>query len=288
MKQEIILPGVRNARELGGYPAAGKTIRKGVFIRSGALKQISEEGIERLQKVYRLQTVVDFRMSMEREKLPDPVIPDCESIPLPVIEVEDYPVEKYSKEFPELIKMLSDPKTDRMAISQKVIETGLVDDRMYVGFLMGDRGMRAFRAFFQAVLSLEEGRALLWHCSDGKDRAGCAAMLLLYALGASEETVYQDYLLTNEYNEDVLEAYLLTNEYNEDVLEAARKKVEAIHLPPDKLDLFLILSGCVSRLYLENAQKAMTEHFGSVEGYLSGALGIGETERDLLRSRFLE
>ena len=154
------------------------------------------------------------------------------------------------------------------------IETGLVDDRMYVGFLMGDRGMRAFRAFFQAVLSLEEGRALLWHCSDGKDRAGCAAMLLLYALGASEETVYQDYLLTNEYNEDVLEA--------------ARKKAEAIHLPPDKLDLFLILSGCVSRLYLENAQKAMTEHFGSVEGYLSGALGIGETERDLLRSRFLE
>lgn len=274
MKQEIILPGVRNARELGGYPAAGKTIRKGVFIRSGALKQISEEGIERLQKVYRLQTVVDFRMSMEREKLPDPVTLDCESIPLPVIEVEDYPVEKYSKEFPELIKMLSDPKTDRMAISQKVIETGLVDDRMYVGFLMGDRGMRAFRAFFQAVLSLEEGRALLWHCSDGKDRAGCAAMLLLFALGASEETVYQDYLLTNEYNEDVLEA--------------ARKKVEAIHLPPDKLDLFLILSGCVSRLYLENAQKAMTEHFGSVEGYLSGALGIGETERDLLRSRFLE
>ena len=274
MKQEIILPGVRNARELGGYPAAGKTIRKGVFIRSGALKQISEEGIERLQKVYRLQTVVDFRMSMEREKLPDPVIPDCESIPLPVIEVEDYPVEKYSEEFPELIKMLSDPKTDRMAISQKVIETGLVDDRMYVGFLMGDRGMRAFRAFFQAVLSLEEGRALLWHCSDGKDRAGCAAMLLLFALGASEETVYQDYLLTNEYNEDVLEA--------------ARKKAEAIHLPPDKLDLFLILSGCVSRLYLENAQKAMTEHFGSVEGYLSGALGIGETERDLLRSRFLE
>lgn len=274
MKQEIILPGVRNARELGGYPAAGKTIRKGVFIRSGALKQISEEGIERLQKVYRLQTVVDFRMSMDREKLPDPVIPDCESIPLPVIEVEDYPVEKYSKEFPELIKMLSDPKADRMAISQKVIETGLVDDRMYVGFLMGDRGMRAFRAFFQAVLSLEEGRALLWHCSDGKDRAGCAAMLLLYALGASEETVYQDYLLTNEYNEDVLEA--------------ARKKAEAIHLPPDKLDLFLILSGCVSRLYLENAHKAMTEHFGSVEGYLSGALGIGETERDLLRSRFLE
>ena len=273
MKQEIILPGVRNARELGGYPAGGRTIRKGVFIRTAALDQISEEGLQRLQDDYHVQTVIDFRMSVQQSRLPDPVIADCENLRLPVVEVEDFPIEQYSKEFPDLLKMYNDPKKDPFRFFQLMSDTGMINDKVYAGFLLGERGIRAYRSFFQAVLSLEEGRAILWHCTDGKDRTGCAAMLLLYALGASEETIYADYLLTNEYHAAALEA--------------VRKKAEPYHLTPDKTDLLLFLSGGVSRCYLENGIKAICEHFGSVEGYLAGALGVGEEEQKIIRSRFL-
>ena len=38
---------------------------------------------------------------------------------------------------------------------------------------------------------------LLFHCSNGKDRTGVAAMLLLLALGVDERVVKEDYLRSN-------------------------------------------------------------------------------------------
>ena len=273
LKQEIILPGVKNARELGGYQAGDRTIRKDVFLRTASLDQISEEALQLLQQKYRVQTVVDFRMSDEQRLDPDPVIPGCENLPLRVIEISEVLKDDPSDEASALRKMFSDPNADKLQLFKTIIESGMIDDRVYAGFLLSEDGIGAYRAFFQAVLSLEEGRAILWHCTNGKDRTGCAAMLLLYALGASEETVYDDYLLTNEYFAEELEGL--------------RKRLEPWHLSPEKLDQFLFLTRGVSRKYLENAQNALIGQFGSVEGYLSDALGIGEEERKLLRERFL-
>ena len=40
---------------------------------------------------------------------------------------------------------------------------------------------------------------LLVHCSIGKDRTGIVVALLLFALGVPEETIYADYMLSNDY-----------------------------------------------------------------------------------------
>ena len=42
-KNEIVLPGVNNARELGGYKIGDKTIVKGKLIRTGSLNNATEE-----------------------------------------------------------------------------------------------------------------------------------------------------------------------------------------------------------------------------------------------------
>ena len=277
LRQEIILPGVKNARELGGYQAGDKTIRKGVLLRTAELSRISEEGLQLLQQKYHVQTVVDFRMSDEQQLVPDPVIPGCENLSLQVVEMKDfmkdYMNDRSMDELSSLLEMRKAPKEDRFQFYNILIDAGFINDRMYADFMVGEGGILAYRAFFQAVLSLKGDRAILWHCTNGKDRTGCAAMLLLYALGASEETVYQDYRLTNEYNADELKKL--------------RTKLEPCHFSPEKLNRFLFLYCGVERKYMENAHKAMIDHFGSVEGYLSEALGIGEEERKILRERFL-
>ncbi|MCR4620467.1 MAG: tyrosine-protein phosphatase, partial [Clostridiales bacterium] len=42
--------------------------------------------------------------------------------------------------------------------------------------------------------------AVLWHCSEGKERTGIVAALVLKALGASREDIMEDYLKTNIIN----------------------------------------------------------------------------------------
>ena len=46
------------------------------------------------------------------------------------------------------------------------------------------------------------------HCTAGKDRAGFAAAVVLRTLGVPEETVYEDFLLTNHYTADRIERTL--------------------------------------------------------------------------------
>jgi len=53
-----------------------------------------------------------------------------------------------------------------------------------------------FAEFFGHLLASDE--PTVFHCTAGKDRTGFAAALLLKAVGASDEEVMHDYLLTNE------------------------------------------------------------------------------------------
>ena len=69
----IGLTGVKNARELGGIPAAGgKTVRKGLLLRTGALCDATEEDRRILAQDYRLAWVADFRTLKEANARPDP------------------------------------------------------------------------------------------------------------------------------------------------------------------------------------------------------------------------
>ena len=47
-----------------------------------------------------------------------------------------------------------------------------------VDFLSSDVGKAGYGEFFRALLALNEGQAILFHCSQGKDRTGCGAMLI--------------------------------------------------------------------------------------------------------------
>ena len=272
LKQQIWLPGVINARELGGYAIGDQHIKPGVLIRTGALAKAEPEALARLQDDYRLQTVVDFRMGAEQQSNPDPEVPNARRTQLPVMEMEDYTIPEGID--PAYFELLDDPVANRMRLFDISYECGMLGPQIYVDFLLSERGKVGFRGFFQELLALDEGRAILWHCTDGKDRTGCAAMLVLSALGASRQTVLADYLLTNEYNVSALES--------------VRQSTATLTMSDDKRDALLFLSGGVAERYMTHAMDVLTERYGSVDGYLREELGVGEDERQALQHKFLD
>ena len=84
------------------------------------------------------------------------------------------------------------PGTLKKLLKGKKDEEHNLADAMYEQMLFRNK---AYKELFRA---LEAGETpILFHCSGGKDRTGVAAMLILLALGASDETICQDFVRTN-------------------------------------------------------------------------------------------
>lgn len=262
------LNSIGNARELGGIIIDEKTVKRGVLLRTASLSALSPEDRMRLENDYHVAAVVDLRMSMEREQAPDPEITGARNIALPVMEGEDFP--GFDE---ETARMLTDPKADRFELLRKSYEMGLMGEDLYVDFLFSHRGKKAWHDFFCCLFDLPEGGAILWHCTDGKDRTGVASMLILSALGAGHDTIIRDYMLTNQYNEKKLTA--------------VQEGLKEAPLSPELKELALFGAGAVFESYMENALEAMRERCGSAEGYLTDELGLDAADIRQLRRKFL-
>ena len=271
--RSLLLTGVGNARELGGYTTEdGKTVKHGVLLRTAKLADATADDIQRLLTVYRLAVDVDFRGDSEVAKAPDPEMEGVEYLNIHIMDESSGPPEELEAE----IKALEEQgiEVDRITQMRLFAKYGAFTDRMYVDFLSSDAGKAGYGRFFQALLTLPEGRAILFHCSQGKDRTGCGAMLILFALGVDDETVMADFLLTNEYNAALIaeeREYLIENGATEDEVESFLKTMDQ-----------------VSPEFMENAIQWMNETYGSPLGYITRELGVTEAEIRELREKFLE
>ena len=79
MSRKITFTGIINARDLGGLTTReGKTIRKGLLLRTANLSQATETDLDKLRQDYRLSTVIDLRTAVERKEKPDRIPEDVE------------------------------------------------------------------------------------------------------------------------------------------------------------------------------------------------------------------
>lgn len=123
---------------------------------------------------------------------------------------------------------------------------------VYPHLLTDAPGIAGYRDLFQAVLDCEQGAAL-WHCYVGRDRCGMASALIETALGVDRDEIERDYIATNVY--------------------APRE---------------LTVESPASLIMLRAAFDAVEREYGSVMGYITGALGVTETDIETLRNRYLE
>lgn len=268
-QQSIPLSGVPNARQLGGYVIGGKTIKKDLLLRTAALGTATDEDLQWLDSVG-VAKVFDFRSSKERAELPDREIPGCTNYWLPCLEdvlartANDGGAEVFlqMRSHPEMMgPLMSDPRVTAFA------------EGMYPGIVFSESSQKSYAEFIDGLCSLEEGQAALWHCSQGKDRCGWGSAFVLACLGAPKELIVADFELSNEgYRQEL--SRLISLVEKQGYGDTASNNIYA-------------LIG-VSKHNFEETLAMIDEMYGSLDNFMSVALGVTEEKKALLRSRYLE
>ncbi len=175
MDRKIEEKKVRNIRDLGGITNKdGFTIKEKHLIRSSKLNKISEDFYERNN----IKTVIDLRIDLEIDEAPDKYTDKINYVKIPIISgsrlgiTHEKDSRKSTKNIPDLRDLYSDIFKDEYSI-EKIKET------------------------LKLIMNNRDG-AILWHCTEGKDRCGIISALILYILGVDMNIIYDDYMLTNE------------------------------------------------------------------------------------------
>ena len=187
------LPARLNIRDLGGLPAHdGRHVRKGLIFRSSALAFFTEEELFPVKKLG-LKTILDLRSESGASKRPDPLL-------------EGAAYYNRCAAFQNFLDDLNSPAELASLVfdgDQKGNPADVLVSSYSASLAFSNE---AFRFMFESLL---EGRApLLFHCSNGKDRTGVAAMLILLALGVEEGCVKEDFLRSNESRKEEIDRLL--------------------------------------------------------------------------------
>ncbi|ACK38977.1 tyrosine-protein phosphatase [Listeria monocytogenes] len=252
---ERILPleSVFNFRDMGGYASEnGKHVKWGKLYRSSNLVNINANDAALLQKLH-IKWICDLRSSSEVQAQPTPAIEGVLNKHIPIGTAKN-----------EETKL---PVTS---------DTTIYEPLMGESYRVFVQSVEGFREIFTEVLEdAKAGLPFVFHCTAGKDRTGVLGALLLTLLDVPEKTIFDDYAITNRYQDDILQEMggivaLFSSGTEKIDLETFRPMAEA---RPE---------------YLEIAFDEMKKQYGSVANYLEKGIGITAAEKAAFQKEMLE
>lgn len=257
---QLPFAGGNNVRELGGYVAdEGKHVRWGQIYRGIPTGLLTGEGDRARLDALGLRLILDLRSTAEAEKSPDYVPDGARLVQICALCAADGHEIAFS---PEDIDALLQGQPDDGDGSRFV-------EAMYAQMLFGNA---AFKELFRA---LEAGETpVYFHCSAGKDRTGVAAMLILLALGASDEVICADYAQTNVCRRPDIEALWAEH-------------ADEIAVDPTKKAFYQGMAG-VDPATAPFVLRTLREKCGSAESYLEAEYGLTPARLMRLRRMYLE
>lgn len=263
MSTDMTFENLKNTRDLGGMMTAdGRRIKPGRLIRSGRLVLGSEADIARLAPM--IDLVVDFRSEKEREEGPDPEMPGVENVHIPILNTSKAGVSREKETDQQVRKIAFDDPASALSRMRRV----------YENFIEDEYCVSQYRKFIDLILAGRE-KAILWHCTAGKDRAGFAATIIEELLGVDKDTIMADYLLTNERLQEETAALVeMFRSRSESWSEAAEEAARVFFSAHEE--------------YLKGAYAKVEEHYGDFEGFIARGLGVTPEEREKLRQMYLE
>lgn len=250
---------ILNIRDLGGISTEDNSIVKlHKLYRSASLGDATPSERERLAKELDICSVIDLRTAIERNSDPDPEIPGVENIIAPLIPAKTLGITFEDGNLSEMVRGVWSPDTfDICSVYRDMVDEAV---------------SQSWQAIFRALLN-SNGHAVLWHCTNGKDRTGIVAAAILLALGTPTDDVMADYLATNGE---------LAERRRTIMAEAAARGEQ-----PGFADKIGALMEARPE-YLNAAFDAMDETYGSIGGFLEDICQISYAEDDQLRQLYLQ
>ena len=136
-------------------------------------------------------------------------------------------------------------------------------DNAYRELVRRDR-KQAWTNVFNILLNTDG--AVLYHCSAGKDRTGVLSAVILTALGIDKETIYKDYLLTNE--------------------KPLYYKKLALEMDPESREIFLDYFQA-KKEYLDAAFEEIDKEYGSFDKFLLECCSMDENKLTIFKDKYL-
>ncbi len=267
---------IMNFRDVSGYRNTyGEVMRPGKIFRGAVLDRLTLEHVAYMEDVLGIRYILDYRDVWEAEPRPDAVFSKAEYLRIGAMKSGPQPdsareSEKRDRQKQEkkndkiksldFASLLRDPETRAMLLSN---QEHLSACYRYMPF-----GNLAYQAMFERLLKGDGG--VYFHCSAGKDRTGLSAMLIMMALGMSEEDMIREYLLSNEYLKDVNDAIC-----------------KSAGIPAEERERLVPMLGVVEK-NIRLSLTAIREQYNSYEAFLENEYGIDEVARQQLRNMYCE
>lgn len=258
MLHPTVLPlkSVRNPRDLGGYRGLnGRRILPHRLLRTGRINQISAADRQYLQQI-NLRKVIDLRTSDESQATPDP---EFANVVHEHISISGREVGQVSQ---KIIAIHQKYQTDQYAGFKNMCLN-------YRDFVEQPHSLTALHNFFESLAATPHG-AVLYHCSEGKDRTGICTVFLLHILGVDPVIIREDYLYSNT------------------MLQTYRQELLQQHSQAGmKLRATMRSLASVANEYLDTALISIHERYGSLDAFLTQAVGLSTELRTTLQALYL-
>lgn len=270
MSRFIQFEAVENARDMGGlHTAHGHKILSGKLLRSGNLSRATDADLALLRERFKISDVFDFRFEKEAAADPDRRMPFVRYTSLPTLPLEmiegfssgrgDSGQENSRDFVASLVRYASVPQAQALA------------RRLYPSIITSPESQKCYGEFLRGVLYAPGGS--LWHCSQGKDRAGLASAYLLAALGADRETIVADFAESNNYYRNYVEQLTA--------------QVRRTGGDDAAADFILAMVGVSVKNFCAGLD-LIDSTYGSLNSYIHNQLGFTPPECARLRERYLE
>jgi len=256
MIRHIDFDGIENFRDFGGYDTkSGHKLQRGLLYRSANHAYASDADLERMRDLG-LAAIIDLRRTEERKREPSKRWPGFGAA---VIEND------ILSDHADWIEAMRGAQVD----AQWFLADGL---GYYRRAPFEARHIDLYTRYFQ-ILASASGPIVV-HCAAGKDRTGLICALTHHLLGVHPDDIMADYLLTNDESRIARKMAFL----GPWLRDTAGQSV-------DEAGLRVAVS--VNAAYLETAFDVIRQAHGSLDRYLSDALGVDAALHERLEARLL-
>ncbi|MBA1393300.1 tyrosine-protein phosphatase, partial [Lactobacillus sp. XV13L] len=237
----------------------GRLIKSHRLLRTGNISEITAQD-EKFLLDYGVSKIIDLRSPAECKNSPDKVMPGVAHYACP-LSVED----NTGGNGLDMEAEFAQYRRDQYAGLRMMC-------KRYKRHILAKPAQQSFHRII-ALMAGSTGGAILYHCSEGKDRTGLVTLILLRILGVDMETIRRDYLYSN----------WMLNDY--------RAQRDLRFKRDGESDCFranMRVLGSVSDAFLDTSLITINENFGGLDAYISDVLDIDQQMQDVLREKYLE